>query len=1441
MDVRGGICLSGQEKLRRLFHEANLPTEWLATHFLGGQIQKVMVNPKRNSWLIHLRLPKPLPADIWHEFQIMLKKHFQPIFVFIQCYYDKVEHEIILEKYKYLIQKQIQENVAPAAASWFGQTEWKVVDSRIEILFPNATLLSFAKQRQLDRLVAKYYKQIAGQQLPVQLLCKSKEETEKDREQFQEIRSRQEQELMEQALIEQAESANNKKEEELPPPVMEKKIGYTIQEEPVPISQIVEEEKRIVVRGQVFKCEVRELKSGRQLLTFNLTDYTNSIACKMFARDKEQAAVFALIQNGDWLKVRGSVQFDTFARDLVLLVNDLVEIEANERKDLAPEKRIELHAHTTMSAMDGVVDVKDLIKRAVKWGHPAIAITDHGGVQAFPEAIKAAKGQGIKLLFGMEANIVDDGVPIVMNAEKRELLSDTYVVFDVETTGLSAVHDVIIELAAVKVKEGKIIERFSEFVNPHRRLSHHITELTHITDDMLKDAPEISDVIPRFLTFIGDATLVAHNARFDMGFLQAAVKRLNLPAVGNPVLDTLELARFLFPTMKNHRLNTLANRLGVNLEQHHRAIYDAEATGMILWKMIEEAVKEKEIRYLDQLNDYIGERDLSRLRPFHVILLVKNQLGMKNLYKLITMSHLQYFYRVPRIPRSELIKYREGLIIGSACEKGELFEAALNKSPTEVEEVAQFYDYLEIQPVEVNMHLVERGLVENPDRLRKANQLLVEIGEKLGKPVVATSNTHYLDEHDAIYRDILVQSVNGFRQSSSLPKAYFRTTDEMLAEFSYLGEKKAYEVVVAGPKQIAEMVEEGIKPFPDGLSTPVIEGADQELHDMCYKKAHDWYGENLPEVVEKRLERELGSIIKHGFAVIYLISQRLVTKSLNDGYLVGSRGSVGSSFVATMSDITEVNPLPPHWRCPNCKHSEFILDGSYDSGFDLPDKKCPACSTEMIKDGHDIPFETFLGFEADKTPDIDLNFGSDYQARAHAYTEELFGKDYIYRAGTISKVKEKTAYGFVKKYEEKENLQLRQAEIERLVAGCTGVKRTTGQHPGGLMVIPQYREVFDFTPVQHPAEDVKSETRTTHFDYDAISGRILKLDILGHQDPTTIRMLQDLTGIDPKKIPMDDPEVMKIFSGTESLGVTPEEIGGVKTGTLGIPEFGTQFVRQMLEETKPKTFSELVRISGLSHGTDVWLGNAQELIRKGICTLSEAICTRDDIMRYLILKGVPPKDSFKIMEKVRKGRGVSEEEADLMRKHGVPEWYIGSCRKIAYMFPKAHAVAYVMMAVRIAWFKVHYPIAYYATYFYRLINDFDAEIVLKGPDYVRKLIRELTEKGNALSQKEKSLLTVLESVLEFYARGFRFQKVDLYRSHAKQFVIDGDSLILPFASVAGIGENAAVNMMEARKDGEFLSIDDLQSRTKVSSTVIDILNGMGCLEGLPQSNQLALF
>ncbi len=934
---------------------------------------------------------------------------------------------------------------------------------------------------------------------------------------------------------------------------------------------------------------------------------------------------------------------------------------------------------------------------------------------------------------------------------------------------------------------------------------------------------------------------VAHNASFDMGFLNVGYKKVGLEKAANPVIDTLELGRLLYPELKNHRLNTLAKKLDVELTQHHRAIYDAEATGYILLKMLRDAA-EKEIEYHDQLNDHMGQGNAyQRSRPHHCTLLAQTDVGLKNLFKLISLAHLQYFYRVPRIPRSQIEKYREGILIGSACDKGEVFEGMMQKGPEEVEKIAEFYDYLEVQPKEVYQHLMELELIKDEKSLEEIIENIVKLGDKLNIPVVATGNVHYLNPNDKVYREILVRSQGGANPLNrhKLPDVHFRTTDEMLDAFSFLGKEKAKEIVVHNTNKIADMIDE-VKPIKDELYTPKIEGAEDEIRNMSYKMAKQIYGDSLPEIVEARLEKELNSIIGNGFSVIYLISHKLVKKSIEDGYLVGSRGSVGSSFVATMTEITEVNPLPPHYICPNCKHSEFFNDGSVGSGFDLPDKNCPNCDAIYIKEGQDIPFETFLGFKGDKVPDIDLNFSGEYQPLAHDYTKVLFGEDYVYRAGTIGTVADKTAFGYVKGYQQDHNLQLRGAEIERLATGCTGVKRTTGQHPGGIIVIPDYMDIFDFTPIQFPADDRKSEWRTTHFDFHSIHDNVLKLDILGHDDPTVIRMLQDLSGIDPKTIPTDDPEVMKIYSSTESLGVTEEQIM-CKTGTLGIPEFGTRFVRQMLEDTKPTTFSELVQISGLSHGTDVWLGNAQELIHNKICTLPEVIGCRDDIMVYLIYQGLEPSLAFKIMESVRKGKGLTEDMETEMRKNEVPEWYIDSCKKIKYMFPKAHAAAYVLMGVRVAYFKVHHPILYYAAYFTVRAEDFDLDSMAKGSNSIRAQIEDINAKGLEASNKEKNLLTVLELALEMCERGFSFQTVDLYRSSANEFIIDGNSLIPPFNAIPGLGTNAAFNIVKAREEGEFLSKEDLQKRGKVSKTILEFLDQQGCLESLPDQNQLSLF
>lgn len=1440
--------MQGKHKYKKLHHLLQIvgfDENWIHKYFSQAFIEKVVIHPEKRTWSIKLHCPEIIKPNVWQQVQDRVQKHFASICsVFVQFHYDEVDTTILLETYCHWIRKQIQENSSLASAGWLGQADWQVKNQRLEIKFPNSVMLEMAKQKQVEQLVQKYYYKLTGRSIAVQFSAAM--QTQKQAE-LVEQRVKQDEQLVTQALEEQKKATSPKSVKQ---PVVKKiQIGMDIHDEPVPIREIEEEERRITIQGKVFKTDVKELKSGRILHTLYITDHTNSITAKLFAQDKEDIAVLNEVKIGMWLRVRGSVQFDPFVRDLVLMIRDMQQVHVeDERVDTAPEKRVELHLHTAMSAMDGIYGFakesfykfEEMIKRAKKWGHPALAITDHGVLQAFPQASEIANKHDFKLILGMEAYVVDDGVPIVMEPTKQDLLQGEYVVFDVETTGLSAVHDVIIELAAVKIKDGQVIDRFESFANPHRSLAPHITELTSITDDMLKDAPEISEVIQQFLSFIEGSILVAHNARFDMGFLQEAVKRLGELPVSNPVLDTLELARYLYPGLKNHRLNTLAKHLYVRLEQHHRAIYDAEATGYICWKMIEEATKQGFTNLLS-LNEDTKDRNLNRLRPFHASILVKNRTGLKNLYELTSKSHIEYFYRVPRIPKSELEKYREGLLIGSGCEKGELFDAALNKSPEEVEEIAKFYDYIEIQPVEVNQHLIDRGWVDSPERLRTANKTLVTVGEKLGKPVVATGNVHYLDPEDAIYRDIVAYSQSGGpKPQGPLPPAYFRTTDEMLEEFSYLGEEKAFETVITNSQMIAEQIEH-VNPFPEGTYTPEIEGAEEELRRICYENAHKLYGNPLPKLIEERLETELNGIISNGYAVIYMISHKLVTKSLEDGYLVGSRGSVGSSFVATMSQVSEVNPLPPHYLCQACHEIEFVTDGSVETGFDLPDKNCPSCNKPMSKDGHDLPFATFLGFEGDKTPDIDLNFASDYQARCHAYTEELLGKECVFRAGSVGTIKEKTAFGFVKKYAEEKGLSLRQAELERLAQGCIGVKRSTGQHPGGLMVVPKNMDVHDFTPIQRPANNMKTTVTTTHFDYDAISGKILKLDLLGHTAPAMLRTLQDMTKVDPRTIPTNDPNVIELFRSTKSLGITPEQIGGVSLGTLGIPEFGTAFAQGILADTRPTTIGEFTRVSGLSHGTDVWAGNARELIKSGTCTLSEAICNRDDIMLYLIRKGLKPKIAFEIMEKVRKGKGLTEEQEHLMKEHQVPQWYIESCKKIKYMFPRAHATAYVISAIWIAYFKVYYPAEFYTAYFSKSVHNCDIELMIKGYQAITKKIEEIKEKGYQASAKEKQMLTVLELAQEMYARDIKFKPVDLYQSDAINFqVVDGD-ILPPFASIAGVGENAAHNIVKARQDGEFLSIHDLQKRSRISSTVVESLEKLGCLEGLPQSNQLSLF
>ncbi|PLT34177.1 PolC-type DNA polymerase III [Bacillus sp. V5-8f] len=1432
---------SGRERFQLLLQQLGLTEDAFVKYFYRAEIQKLSIEREAKSWHFAFKLQELIPCSVHTRLATHLSAtfaHIAAVSFSIHVENPEVTEEIIKDYWRNCIGEL--EGISPALLALLNEQEPRVVGNRLIVNARNDAEAGQLK-RKYAGIISNIYQKFGFPPLSLEA------EVSGSQEDYQEFMLQKQKEDEAKALA--AITEMQKKESEKSGDVSEYqgpvKIGYTIKDDADfrQIDQIVDEERRIAVEGFVFDAETKELRSGRTLLTFKITDYTSSILVKMFSRDKEDAALLSRVKKGMWVRAQGSIQNDTFVRDLVMIANDINEISKVGRVDKAPEgeKRVELHLHTPMSQMDAVTPVSAMVAQAKKWGHTAVAITDHAVVQSFPEAYGAGKKNDIKIIYGVEVNLVDDGVPIAYNDAHRVLAEDTYVVFDVETTGLSAVYDTIIELAAVKMHNGEIIDRFEDFANPHHPLSATTIELTGITDEMVENAPEVGDVLERFRQWVGDAVLVAHNASFDMGFLNVGYKKIGYPKAANAVIDTLELGRFLYPEFKNHRLNTLAKKFDIELTQHHRAIYDAEATGYLLMKMLKDTA-EKGIVFHDQLNEHMGEGNAyQRSRPYHCTLLAQNETGLKNLFKLVSISHLNYFYRVPRIPRSQLQKHREGLIVGSGCDKGEVFEGMMQKAFEEVVDIAEFYDYLEIHPKEVYQHMIEMEYVRDEKSLEGIISNIIKLGEKLEKPVVATGNVHYLDPNDKIYRKILVGSQGGANPLNrhKLPDVHFRTTDEMLSAFSFLGKEKAKEIVVDNSNKIADMIEP-IKPIKDDLYTPKIEGAEDEMREMSYSMARRIYGDPLPDIVEARLEKELKSIIGHGFAVIYLISHKLVKKSLDDGYLVGSRGSVGSSFVATMTEITEVNPLPPHYVCPSCKHSEFFNDGSVGSGFDLPDKDCPNCGVRYKKDGHDIPFETFLGFKGDKVPDIDLNFSGEYQPHAHNYTKVLFGEDNVYRAGTIGTVAEKTAYGYVKGYASDHNLHLRGAEVDRLVAGCTGVKRTTGQHPGGIIVVPDYMEIYDFSPVQFPADDKTSEWKTTHFDFHSIHDNLLKLDILGHDDPTVIRMLQDLSGIDPKTIPTDDPEVMKIFSGTESLGVTEDQIM-CKTGTLGIPEFGTRFVRQMLEDTKPTTFSELVQISGLSHGTDVWLGNAQELIHNSICTLSEVIGCRDDIMVYLIYQGLEPSLAFKIMESVRKGKGLSEEFEAEMRKNEVPEWYIDSCKKIKYMFPKAHAAAYVLMAVRIAYFKVHLPLLYYAAYFTVRAEDFEIDAMVRGSQSIRAKIEEINAKGLDASTKEKNTLTVLELALEMCERGFSFQKVDLYKSSADQFIIEGNTLIPPFNSIPGLGTNAALNIVRARGEGEFLSKEDLQQRGKVSKTILEYLDKQGCLESLPDQNQLSLF
>ena len=1231
--------------------------------------------------------------------------------------------------------------------------------------------------------------------------------------------------------------------------------GRDFEEESMEIEKIDGPIGEVVIRGKILSVDTREIRNEKTIIIFSVTDFTDTIVLKIFARNDDVPELLKEISGGKFVRVKGVATIDKF--DSELTIGSIVGIKkcadfTTVRMDTSVEKRIELHCHTKMSDMDGVSDVKDIVKRAMKWGHKAIAITDHGDVQAFPDANHTVPSDSdFKVIYGVEAYLVDDLKGMVTDSQNQDLDAD-YVVFDLETTGFSPETNRIIEIGAVKVQNGKIVDKFSTFVNPQVPIPFRIEQLTSINDSMVIDAPVIADILPEFMKFCEGCVMVAHNADFDMSFIKKNCQRLDIPCKPT-IVDTVALARVLLPNLNRFKLDTVAKALGVSLENHHRAVDDAGCTAEIFVKFIE-MLRERGMSTLDEVNAMgtSSVQNVQKMPTYHAIILATCDQGRTNLYKLISLAHIKYYHRRPRIPKSEFIRYRDGLLIGSACEAGELYRAILNGRPEEeISRLVNFYDYLEIQPLGNNAFLVrdEDSPVASNDDLIEINKKIVRLGEQFHKPVVATCDVHFLDPEDEIYRRIIMAG-QGFKDADEQAPLFLRTTEEMLKEFAYLGSEKAEEVVITNTNRIADMCEK-ISPVRPDKCPPVIENSDQMLRDICYNKAHKMYGDPLPEIVQERLDRELNSIISNGYAVMYIIAQKLVWKSNEDGYLVGSRGSVGSSFVATMSGITEVNPLHAHYLCKHCQYSDFDSDlvksFSGRSGCDMPDKLCPRCGKPLSKEGFDIPFETFLGFKGNKEPDIDLNFSGEYQSKAHKYTEVIFGEGQTFKAGTIGTLADKTAFGYVKNYYEERGVHKRNCEIDRIVLGCVGVRRTTGQHPGGIVVLPMGEQIYTFTPIQHPANDMTVDITTTHFDYHSIDHNLLKLDILGHDDPTMIRMLQDLTGVDPTQIPLDDKAVMSLFQDTSALGITPDDLVNCQLGALGIPEFGTDFAMGMLIDTQPKEFSDLVRIAGLSHGTDVWLGNAQTLIQEKKATISTAICTRDDIMIYLIGMGLDSEESFKIMENVRKGivaKGKCDKWPEWkqdMIDHNVPDWYIWSCEKIKYMFPKAHAAAYVMMAWRIAYCKVFYPLAYYAAYFSIRATAFSYELMCQGKEKLEGYMHEYEKRKDELSKKEQDTYKDMRLVQEMYARGFEFLPLDIYKSEPHHFQIVDGKLLPALNTIDGLGDNAAVAIAEAAKDGIFLSKDDFRERTKVSKTTIELMSDLGLFGDMPESNQLSLF
>jgi len=1451
-----------QDKLRTLFDKIDFPKEY-ETMFHGAILDKVILMKDRNCWVFCITLEETLPLDIYKDFVAKLQnsfEHIQEKRLLLEVKEEKVEY--VEDYYRYFLECFTKEM---PILKIFKDYELKLQEQTL--------IMEVFNQAELQKIEAVHERltkclNTVGYHISLQAMINEEKHAELKKEILevsQEMKvplpKEKKEEVKEEKPAYLRRESNQKDENTI--------LGRIIKDASVSIKELTNEDNNVTVECQIFGIDLFESsKTNFKIITLKITDFTDSIYAKVFVKeDDEYDRLKKEFKVGTWLKIRGYTKNDPYAKDLVLNVRDANKIEKPKetRKDEALEKRVELHTHSFMSQMDGVVDINKLIKRAKEFGHKALAITDHNCAQSFPEAYRATKNdENFKMIYGVELNLIDDSLDIVFREDDSILMENTYVVFDFETTGFNAGGaDSIIEVGAVKLHHGEIIERFDELINPGHPLAKKITDLTGITDEMLASCSKEEEVIKRFLDWTGNLPMVAHNAKFDASFLERAYKIYNLGEYKNPLIDTLELSRAMDPSWGRHGLSALVKRYDVPFdeESHHRGDYDAEATALIFHKMLEK-LNNRNIERMNEINHLVPKDELHKIGDlYHCTLLVKDKTGLKNLFKIISYANTKYLYKTPRILRSEITKHRDGILVGSSCVNGEIFRLARSKSEDELINLMSFYDYIELQPLECYEHLLQMNDFASKAELIEHVRKILRVAESAGKLVVATGDVHQLDDSDKIYREIIVnQKVPGGgrhplnrKEITSIPSMYFRTTEEMLRCFEFLGAEKAYEIVVTNTNKIADMIEKyeviiatGGIPF-----SPKMDNSEQIVTDMVYDKAKSIYGDPLPKLIQNRLERELNGIIGGGFDVIYLIAQKLVKKSNDDGYLVGSRGSVGSSFVAAMMGITEVNALPAHYVCPNCKKSIFELDGrmlgmDYSSGYDLPNRTCE-CGAMMKKEGQDMPFETFLGFKADKVPDIDLNFSSEYQSRAHEYTKVLFGEHNVFRAGTIGTVAEKTAFGFVKGYLEEKGKFMRTPEIERLAIGCTGIKRTTGQHPGGIVVVPGYMDVFDFTPYQYPADDSSSAWCTTQFDYHSIEEDLLKLDILGHDDPTVLKMLQDLSGMDINDIPMDDMKVISLFSSPEALGVTKEQIL-CETGSLGLPETGTRFVINMLAETKPKTFAELVKISGLSHGTDVWNGNAQELIKNKICEFKDVIGCRDDIMTYLSNHGLDPSDAFKIMEFVRKGKPSKDKEtwskwSALMQEKGIVDWYIESCRRIKYMFPKAHATAYIMMCCRVAYFKVYHPIWYYCAYFSIRCADFDIDTMILGYDAIKKRMAEINNKGFDATNKETNIESVLEVALEMTARGFSFAPLDLARSDAKNFVImeDQKTLIPPFRSIDGLGDTVANNIIEERSKQEFISIEDFAKRCKVSQTLVDKMRAMGLFQGLPESSQLTLF